>query len=651
MNIKKIKFYLSRIKSMSARELISRLRWKIKLDTYYKLSSLNSKRQFKLPFGKLRQNFYSKHFYFESSDNIPENNKSENNKSEKDKPKNSKNAAQNHKLLLKTVVQKADSLLVHHIPIYEINKNLGTEINWNKDYKHETVWPPEFIGKIHHADTKYSDIRYIWELNRCAHLVDLGKAYYFSKNDSKEKYAQEIVEQINSWIEQNPYLRTVNWFSGLELGVRIINWIIALKLIKNSSVLDQEKLNKIISSLYLQAEFIYNNLSKYSSANNHLIGELAAIKIISTVFPDLPKAKEWKNKSSKLLNKEILRQIYIDGVGKEQSVNYLLFDLELYYLSSVAVHEEIKPEIKDRIAKCQDFLSHLLINKKELPSIGDSDDAKFSLSPFTEPFLSSFLSSDLKNKLTESKLFPSGGYFISKNKEKAHLIFDCGPLGYLSTSGHGHCDTLSFILSVNRKIFFSDPGTYVYHGNPEWRNYFKSTEAHNTIKIDGKNQSEITGAFIYGKKANPKIINSKISENEDAITAYHEGYKDVGIIHERKLIHNKKKREITIVDSIISKKNDCKKNNEKEHSLSLFFNLHPEVKLKKINQNEYFLTNHNTKIKLILDQNLPIQEHYGETNPILGWNSLKFGVKVPSLCLEGQTKITTTTHFKTMIEY
>src|SRR3989338_5726621 len=97
MNINKIKFYLSRIKSMSARELISRFRWKIKLDTYYKLSSLNSKRQFKLPFGKLRQNFYSKHFYFESSDNIPENNKSENNKSEKKKLKKRKNPAQNTK--------------------------------------------------------------------------------------------------------------------------------------------------------------------------------------------------------------------------------------------------------------------------------------------------------------------------------------------------------------------------------------------------------------------------------------------------------------------------------------------------------------------------------------------------------------------------
>ena len=259
-------------------------------------------------------------------------------------------------------------------------------------------------------------------------------------------------------------------------------------------------------------------------------------------------------------------------------------------------------------------------------------------------------------KLSESKLFPSGGYFISKNKEKAHLIFDCGHLGYLSTSGHGHCDTLSFILSVNRKIFFSDPGTYVYHGNPEWRNYFKSTEAHNTIKIDGKNQSEITGAFIYGKKANTKIINSKISENEDEITAYHDGYKNLGIIHERKLIHNKKKREMIIIDNIISKKNnckrnDCKKNNEKEHSLSIFFNLHPEVKLKKINKNEYFLTNHKTKIKLTLDPNLQIQEHYGETKPIRGWYSPQFGVKIPCSCLEGKTSINQTTVITTKIIY
>lgn len=616
---------------MSLPELLYRIKWKTKLETYYKILSLKQQK-INLPFEQLQQDFNSTKFWFEYSQ-------------EKNKEKILQEYYPN--LTPKSTISKANAYLQHTIPIYELRKNLGKEINWNKDYKTEKIWTRQFIGKIHHADSNYGYVRYIWELNRCNHLVTLAQAYFLTEN---EKYAQEIISQIGSWIGQNPYLKTINWFSGLELGTRIINWTIALKLIKKSSYLTQERLNNALSSIYLQTDFTYHNLSKYSSANNHLVGELASIKLTTAVFPHFPHAKKWNKISTKKIDREILQQIYEDGVGKEQSVNYLLFILDLYFWSSLAIDQEIKPEIKTRIIKSREFLSALEIGTF-LPSIGDTDEAYVSGIHSEKERINFFnhwtakINHNPQIKNTPSKLFPLGGYFISKNTaQNTTLIFDCGPLGYLSTSGHGHCDALSFILTINNKPFFTDPGTYVYHEGKEWRNYFKSTEAHNTIKIDQRDQSQITGPFTYGKKAQTKIINSKINPIIDEITASHNGYKNRGVIHQRTITHDKKAQEITILDILQTK-------NNKPHELSLFFNLSPTIKIQESSNNHFILSQEKTKIKLTLDPSLNTTQHHGETNPIFGWNSPQFGIKIPSLCLESTTKITTTTTFKTTITY
>ena len=620
---------------MSLPELSYRLKWKTKLATYYRILSLKSKQRIKLPFKQLQNDFNSPKFYFEHPS------------------RKNKEQILNHyypHLTTENIIPPANAYLQHNIPIYEIKKNLGKEINWNKDYKTEKTWPRQFIGKIHHADSNYGYVRYIWELNRFNHLITLAQAYFLTEN---EKYAQEVINQIESWIEQNPYLKTINWFSGLELSIRAINWTIALKLIKKSLYLTKERLNNILSSIYLQTDFIYHNLSQYSSANNHLIGELAGIKLISNLFPHFPHANQWHEVSAQKLDREILTQIYEDGVGKEQSVNYLLFILDLYFWSSLAINQEIKPEIKERILKSKEFLLSIKIGKNILPNIGDTDEAYVGSINSEEERIIFF--ENWTNKInnnskifldeTNSKLYPLGGYFISKNNtQNTTLIFDCGPLGYLSTSGHGHCDALSFILAVNNKIFFTDPGTYVYHEGKEWRNYFKSTEAHNTIKIDQKDQSQITGAFTYGKKAQTKIIDSKISPILDEITAFHNGYKNLGIIHQRTIIHHKKEKKITVIDTVQTK-------NNKLHQLSLFFNLSPIIKSQELSNNTYILSQEKTKIKLTLDPSLNTKQHHSETNPILGWNSPQFGIKIPSLCLESTIKITTTTTFKTIITY
>ena len=44
----------------------------------------------------------------------------------------------------------------------------------------------------------------------------------------------------------------------------------------------------------------------------------------------------------------------------------------------------------------------------------------------------------------------------------------------------------------------ADPGTYCYHGEPEWRSYFRSTIGHNTVEIGGRDQSAAERAVHVG---------------------------------------------------------------------------------------------------------------------------------------------------------
>ena len=72
-----------------------------------------------------------------------------------------------------------------------------------------------------------------------------------------------------------------------------------------------------------------------------------------------------------------------------------------------------------------------------------------------------------------------------------------GPLGYLSIAAHGHADALSFVLNIGDREILVDPGTYAYHTDPAWRRYFRSTLAHNTVGIDGEDQSVQAGNFMW----------------------------------------------------------------------------------------------------------------------------------------------------------
>ncbi len=125
-------------------------------------------------------------------------------------------------------------------------------------------------------------------------------------------------------------------------------------------------------------------------------------------------------------------------------------------------------------------------------------------------------------------VFKEGGNtFLRDGQDRVLISIDHAALGFGSIAAHGHADALSFQMMVDGKMLFADPGTYIYHCDLPFRNLFRKTEMHNTLCIDGRNQSEMLGAFLWGRKAKCTLENYSVDNNIVRLEASHDGYAPV----------------------------------------------------------------------------------------------------------------------------
>jgi uncharacterized heparinase superfamily protein len=178
-----------------------------------------------------------------------------------------------------------------------------------------------------------------------------------------------------------------------------------------------------------------------------------------------------------------------------------------------------------------------------------------------------------------SKFYPEEGHFIFRkqtNENEIYMHFDAAPLGYLSIAAHGHADALSFILHLNGNPIFIDSGTYSYHVAKEWREYFVSTMAHNTVCINNQDQSNHVGDTMWLNHYDTNILEVKKTENYESVSATHSGYKSCS--HSRKVEFFKDIDTFIIHDYLNVIEN-------KSHEIRILFHLHPDVRINKIESN------------------------------------------------------------------
>lgn len=417
------------------------------------------------------------------------------------------------------------------------------EIDWHNDPVSGIRWELLPFWEINFAQSD-RDVKFIWELNRHKQLYPLGEAYLMT---GEEHYAGEIVKQIDSWIEQNPPDWGVNWAGPLELGIRCMAWCWALEAIRNSTAMTAEFLARCLVSLHQQIHWMDRYLEDYLTRNTHLVGEVAAMAYCGLHFPELRSSRKWLKKGIALLERELQRQVLPNGMHYERTVYYHNYMLDFclgVYLTGMQNGLQFSDVWERQIRKMFNWLAWAAPPEERLPDVGDADGgvvfpyAEWDLlgyrqrlqvgaELFDQPHWKSLAEPEPESLLfwfpleriehyrrMTSDALPEAGYQpedewgIHRGKvggQPVYLLFDWGALG-VGRCGHGHADMLQLLLSVNDQPVLIDPGTYTYNGGIDWRNYFRGTRGHNTLTLDGQDQSAPGSAFVWEQIAECRLL-------------------------------------------------------------------------------------------------------------------------------------------------
>lgn len=399
----------------------------------------------------------------------------------------------------KTEQQWADESLEHKFFAhkgYQPSYFYGEDINWQ-------YWP-----------VKDNELR--WQLHRQKWFIPLGKAYRVSGD---EKYAQAWTEHFMDWIKKNPkpgteidyedpgredaYQNMRYSWRPLEVSTRLQDQTAEFLYFLPSKYFTPEFLTEFLVNYYHHANHIMHNFSKQG---NHLLFEAQRMIYAGTFFPEFKDAESWRKKGIEILNEEIKKQVYDDGMQFELDLGYheaaiAIFFKALNMAKANGFANEFPPSYLATIEKMINAVVDTKFPDYSHPLFSDAkeSDKKLAIRNFKSwskvfPENSSLMWMAWEGKKgTEpnwlSKAYKDSGFYILRNgwnRESTMMVVKAGPPAFW----HNQPDNGTFELYINGRNFFIDSGAYLYAGEGEvmkLRNWFRQTRVHNTLTLDNKN--------------------------------------------------------------------------------------------------------------------------------------------------------------------
>jgi hypothetical protein len=439
-----------------------------------------------------------------------------------------------------------------------LSTNFEHADDWGRD-PNGSYWPHKkscrMIDVKHSTDGK--DIKPTWELLKMPHLQITAWSAALG-NATAEDFTKKCLHSFLDW--DKPF-QNVLYITGYNISCLLLSWLFIASLCPK---IFEERLEEFWQSIHHLLLMLRRYPSLYSSANNHRLAELVALYIYDRIAPDLPLAQAQLHLDE--INALIPKLFFPDGVNKEQSFHYQANTLEFLLLTQrISSHYRESLYVDSYLKMSCSFL-HSLCDKSGMHfDVGDNDHSfvcremlEDQCSPIEMsgaiaslydldciPFQWSFGPREVLFDIPPNQYhpsicqqhrhFPMGGYTVLYHpQQKARLLFDHAPLGFQSTGGHGHSDALSIWMSVQGIPIFVDWGTYRYNGDPKYRTQSRSTLSHNTITIDNIDQSEMTGPFLWGRRAECNV--QQWNDTEGIVAACHDGFlKSHSVHHHRKI--------------------------------------------------------------------------------------------------------------------
>jgi Heparinase II/III-like protein/Heparinase II/III N-terminus len=528
--------------------------------------------------------------------------------------------------------------------------------------------------RVHHRDEdEMGNIKQIWEMSRHHHLTVLAAAWWLT---GEQRYAEVVAAQLRSWWRVNPFLSGVHWTSGIEVGVRLLAWVWIRRLLDDWPKVGDlfENDDDAVRQIAWHQEYLAGFISRGSSANNHVLAEAAGQLAAASAFPWYARSSRWQQNATELLERELAANTFHSGINRELATDYHRFVLELVLVAAVeaaCAGHRLSGATWQRLARMLDAGVAILDVAGHPPRQGDGDEGRGLVvdDPERDPWAVALgagaavlggarwappIAGSVQGALLGALARPlglgrgperpaerprrfvdAGLVLLRSRSEDGPEIWcrcDAGPHGFLSIAAHAHADALSLEVRHDGVEILTDPGTYCYHGEPEWRRYFRSTLAHNTLELAGVDQAESGGPFLW--TTHPRTTTTRCQVGDEPVQAWsgrHDGYRrlDPPATHERTVTLDSKARTLTVADSIES---------AGRLNVRLSWHLGPEisVELRDGFADLSWRTGRGVPHgRLVLPDALLWTGHRGEQSPPRGWYSPGFGRRVPSTTLTG----------------
>ena len=579
------------------------------------------------------------------------------------------------------VIAAAERLLAGQWPIFHLQPaEVGAVPEWFRDPLTGRIAPPDtYAFAVPYRDeAKVGNIKYVWEMSRHQATTLLACAWWLTGD---ARFAERVREHLTSWWTVNPFLEGVHWTSGIEVGVRLLSWTWIRALLSDwphAAALFEDN-EVFVRQLYQHIRYVESFQSQGSSANNHVIAELAGVAAAAAAFPWFTESARWQSWARDGLAEQAVRQTHPDGLNREQASEYHVFVFELLAAAALATRlagQSAPPQLDDVMRRMADALAASLDGTGRPPRFGDGDDGRGLLldAPETGPVggvldVARALFGDAawwpapagtvlghvarhladgpvaRRNVPAPTVFEHAGMTLLRTgdgESETWVRCDAGPLGFLSIAAHGHADALSIEVRRGGVDILADPGTYCYHGEPEWRRYFKGTTGHNTLCVDGEDQARSAGSFLWLDHPRATVARLEPGGSAKVWQASHDGYRRLrdAVTHHRRVTLDEA-GSVTTTDWIEA---------GAPHMVALAFHLGPDVEV-ELEAAEARLSWPGGRAVLRLPDALEWHAHRGETAPPLGWYSHGFGRKTPSNTLVGRGPLAPAARLTTVLDF
>jgi hypothetical protein len=479
----------------------------------------------------------------------------------------------------------------------------------------------------------------------------------------------------------------VGTWRPLTLGIRLYtSFVPCFYHFLNSPLFTPDFLITMLTSMVEHARhlrlYYTRHKSYFNVSPNWGLMESNGLAHMGILFPEFKEASDWREEAMSRLEEQVRMQILPDGMQVERASGYhlvctfcLLQILDLALRNKVRVSDTYKKVVEKMI----DFVEGIMKPHGCYPMLKDGDESdvhgerasyglwedinnlnmledgndlrwifKTGARLFNRPdllYVATHGKEGMKPEM-RSVAAPEAGFYTMRSgwdNDDLYLVFTCGELGVHDQSCvHGHADALSIDVSGFGETLLIDPGRYIYEG--PYRVWFKSTKAHNSIAVDGLDSSELADEWMFKTRAKSTLNRWASTEWFDYVDGTHEGYRRLNdpVTHRRRICFVKPHFWL-VLDELTAKA---------AHAYDQYFHFAADSQIEigeRLTATARYRNGAGIVVKPVLIDRMKIEQYKGSADPIQGWVSYDYAVKVPADVVKYARQATGKANFATLL--